>query len=302
MAIATAFREVLGAGNSFWPLLASLLGAAWFAPHGSPLRRYAALIVLLLSCTRISLPTTSWALYAVLPTFQPWRLLFWPIPMAALAAGGVLTLLACTGAAPARRTLTGAGLLILACTAFFGPTSTLRPENGVRIDWPGLKVPEAAFILSQKISAESPGRSIVLGPDIISTWITVARGHDYPYLNRLFWANRLGARLGWRESQKRWMLMQYVGGTLRYSMAPAALEQLLRDREIAVVVFRRGAAWSDEIRGITKKLGGEKILVNEHHEVWSRFPVRQPPRSQAEAPTTIRQKSGVVPLPHFPES
>jgi hypothetical protein len=268
MSVETAFTEVLGVGSSFWMLLAGLLAAAWLAPQASVLRRYAALALLGLSLVRISPAATSWVLESVLPSFQPWRLLLWPIPAAALAAGGVLTLLACTSSARARGFLTGAVLLVLAAAAFWGPTSTLRSENHVRMGRPGLKVPPAEFELARRISAATSGRSIVLAPDAVATWIPVTRGHDYPYLNRLFWANRLGSRLGWRESQKRWKLMQYVDGSERYQMAPAALAQVLRDHEIDVVVFHRGLTWTDEIRGIAQDAGCRRILMSDRYEVW----------------------------------
>ena len=270
MNVISAFAEVLGSGPSFWLLLAGVLGAAWLAPHGSLLRRSAAIVLLGLSLVRLSPAMTSWVLDTVVPTFQPWRLFFWPIPIAAIAAGGLLSLLACATSARLRGFLTGTAALALLVAAFIGPTSTMRPENRVRFGFPGLKVPPAEFDLAREISAASAGRLIVLAPDAIATWIPVSRGHDYPYLNRLYWAHRLGAHLGWRESQKRWKLMQYVEGMERFRMGPAALRQILRDREIDVVVFHRGIPWTDEIRETAQDAGCKKILMSDRYEVWRR--------------------------------
>ena len=272
MSISAAFTEVLGTGTSFWILLAALMSATLLTATGSVLRRYAAIALLFLGLTRMAPQITQQILDATLPTFQPWRLILWPFPIAALAAGGILGLLSLATGAKVRR-LTGLlALLALLLAAFFGPTSTLRQENQVRVSGPGLKVPSADFTLAKKISQLTPGRAVVLAPDPIATWIPVHRDHDYPYLGRLFWANRLGPRMGWRESQKRWKLMQYVGGEARYGMAPNALRQILRDREIDVVVFHRGVPWTRQIRQISRAAGGSQLWKNDRYEVWSGFP------------------------------
>jgi hypothetical protein len=272
MSISAAFTEVLGTGTSFWLLLAALMGATLLASSGSVLRRYAAISLLFLGLIRIAPQITQQILDATLPTFQPWRLILWPLPMAALAAGGILGLLSLATTAKMRRLTGRLTLLALLLAAFFGSTSTLRQENQVRVSGPGLKVPPADFTLARKISQLTPGRAVVLAPDAIATWIPVVRNHDYPYLGRLFWANRLGPRIGWRESQKRWKLMQFVGGEKRYGMAPNALRQILRDREIDVVVFHRGVPWTRQIRQISRAAGGSQLWKNDRYEVWSGFP------------------------------
>lgn len=272
MSISAAFTEVLGTGMSFWLLLAALLGATLLAPSGSVLRRYAATALFCLGLTRMTPEITQKILDATLPTFQPWRLILWPLPVAALAAGGILGLLSLASNTKMRRLTGRLALLTLLLAALFGPTSTLRQENQVRVSGPGLKVPSADFALARKISQLTPGRAVVLAPDPIATWIPVTRNHDYPYLGRLFWANRLGARMGWREAQKRSKLMQYVGGEARYGMAPNALRQILRDREIGVVVFHRGLPWTREIRHIALAAGGSQLWKNDRYEVWSGFP------------------------------
>ena len=272
MNISAAFTEVLGTGTSFWLLLGALLSATLLAAPGSVLRRYAAMALLFLGLTRMAPQITQQILDATLPTFQPWRLILWPLPMAALAAGGILGLTALATTAKMRRLTGRLALLALLLAAFFGSTSTLRQENQVRVSGPGLKVPPADFTLARKISQLTPGRAVVLAPDTIATWIPVVRNHDYPYLGRLFWANRLGPRMGWRESQKRWKLMQYVGGETRYGMAPSALRQILRDREIDVIVFHQGVPWTREIRHISRAAGGSQLWKNDRYEVWSGFP------------------------------
>ena len=298
MNVTSAFTEVLGTGTSFWLLLAALLGAVWLAPRASILRRYSALTLLVLSLARVHPPATLTILETILPTFQPWRLLFWPLPLAALAAGGVLSLLSLASNGPFRRTATGATLLLLVAAATIGPTSTLREANQVRLTGPGLKVPPEDFALAQEISAATAGRAVVLAPDAIATWIPVTRNHDYPYLNRLFWAYRLGPRLGWRESLKRRKLMEYVGGEQHYRMAPGALAQILQDGEIEVVVFHRGHDWTDEIRGVAASAGGSRILMNYRYEVWADFNGTASAPATGSPATRKPPQSVAEPLPH----
>jgi hypothetical protein len=64
--------------------------------------------------------------------------------------------------------------------------------------------------------------------------------------------------------------MQYVEGMKRFQMGPAALRQILRDREIDVVVFHRGISWTDEIRETAREAGCERILTSDRYEVWRR--------------------------------
>lgn len=256
--LAWAFDYVAGPGPHRWALAALALAGPALAPAGL---------------------TRRWALWAVgvflflyNPLAGPWAALnltspsnfyrvFWLLPLPAFVG---LAALAAADPAEARwRRGLGAALLL----ASLVPSRwAMSKANGVRLGWPGFKMP-VEFSFVQEVNAALP-RGRVLGPTEVSQWLVVERGHAYPLLVKEIYFDEIHRHLAPGDLDRRRALMDHVGGGRPVRLGAPGFRAGLTEYAPGGVVFYAPLPWAAEIRGDLAAAGYAPRLERFGYELW----------------------------------
>ncbi len=157
-----------------------------------------------------------------------------------------------------------AWVVLLAAFALLVPRyNGLSGENGVRLTWPGLKVPDAAYRWAGAVNESVPRGSHVAVPLDIGTWIVTFHNHAYPLVVRDYL----------RTSREAWchrMAMQrFLGNPELVDANPGQFQDGLERFEVRAVCLvntpRAGVA-----RAILQQAGLRLTLRRDDYDLWVR--------------------------------
>lgn len=256
--LAWAFDYVAGPGPHRWALAALALAAPVLAPAGLA-RRWALL-------------TGGVFLFLYNPLLGPWTALnltspsnfyrvFWLLPLPAFA--GLAALAAADPVGERWRRGLGTALLLAALV----PSKwALSQANGVRLGWPGFKMP-VEFSFVQEVNAALP-RGRVLGPTEVSQWLVTERGHAYPLLVKEIFFDEIHRHLTEGDLARRRALMDHVGGERPARLGSPEFRAGLKEYAPGGVVLYAPLPWAAEIRGDLAAAGYAPRLSRFGYELW----------------------------------
>jgi hypothetical protein len=164
----------------------------------------------------------------------------------------------------------------LAGFALFVPQfSTLSRSNfgaegvGIRVGWPGLKVPPEPYAWAVRLAASVPPGAPVLAPAFVSAWIPTLHHHPHPLVVRGLYLRALAAQLGEREREDRLAMTDFVAGIER----AAGAEQVFRrglDRYGVKGVCLRDSRLAPAARAALRDAGFARTQREAPWEIWTR--------------------------------
>lgn len=256
--LAWALDYVAGPGPHRWALAALALAAPALAPAGLP-RRWA-------------LVAGGAFLFLYNPLLGPWTALnltspsnfyrvFWLLPLPAFVGLAALAA-ADPGGARWRRGLAAALLL----AALVPSRWALSTANGVRLGWPGFKMPAEFSFVREVNAAVAPGR--VLGPTEVSQWLVTERGHAYPLLVKEIFFDEIHRHLPADDLARRRALMDHMGGERPARLASPTFRAGLTEYAPRGVVLYAPLPWAPEARGDLAAAGYSPRLERFGYELW----------------------------------
>lgn len=259
--LAGVLEYVAGPGPHRWALAALALAAPFLASSGAA-RRWAVAAggVFLFLYNPWTGP------WAALNVTSPWNYnrVFWLLPIPAFAG---LAALAASDPGRARWGRLAAAAVLAA--AFVPSRWVFAGSNGVRLAWPGLKVPPE-FPFVREVNAGVPSRSRVLAPTEVSNWMVTERGHAYPLLAKEIYFDELHRFLPREDIARRRALMDHVGGGRPARLASPDFRSGLAEYAPSGVVVYAPLPWAAEIRGDLSAAGYAKRLERFSYELWTR--------------------------------
>lgn len=266
--LAQSFSLVLGDGRlRDAAVVAGALGWA-VLPSGLALR-YAILGPLLAAV--LLAPHASRLLAENVTGPDAWRAL-WVVPIPALFALAITAPLQLAGRRP-RWPARAASLALAAAFALRIPArSSLSAENGVRLGWPGLKVPLAEYRLAERLAGSVPPGSQVVAPLDVSTWIPVFPGRAHP----LVVLQRYLRWFGVEDVALRYIASMVAGGEppARADAYPLFAQALERYAVAGALLYASPDV--DRARRILARAGFRRISQQDAAEIWVRGPPRGP--------------------------
>ncbi len=260
-----ALHLVLGDARLLSVAIAALL-LAWVVSPRGPARRFAAIVplggFLLLN------PYTEILISAHVTGRALWRAL-WAVPLPLLMVLVLISPLRLP--VPARwrwaRFLAGAGLLA-AFVVYVPSYSALSEKNrGLRLGFPGLKVPEVEYSFAEALNRLAGPGSLVLAPEPVTAWIPTFHGHADPLVVRLYLRPK-GMRnfLGSRNVNRREDMVAFVEGR-----RPRASELFQEGLDLYPL---RGVCLSTRrprvARQALRQAGFRREVAGESYEIWLR--------------------------------
>lgn len=268
-----ATELVLGDGAYSHVALFALVAVSGAAASAS-MRRFAAVSGLAFLLLFFD-PFSAEAVAAGITGADTYFRVFWSIPLPLFVATLIATPMqlarpARLASRPARIAITG--LLAIAVLGFLPQVWNLSADNGVRLGVPGPKLPPDELAVARTIAAHADAGAFVLAPLSIARWIPLIQRHPRPLMVRELYLDRLHARLGVGELDRRRALAHYVGGTLRPTDGPSLLADAIDRYPLDVVcVSGRALAWPE----LRRVLVESSLVVLERgvdHEIWIRPP------------------------------
>ena len=212
-------------------------------------------------------------LFSKIEPFEFWRF-FWAFPLPFFIAGLILSPFRLTGRVPGWAAAAASGLL-LALFLLMGGSFVLRPENGVRLGPPSLKV-EAYYDLALDLARSVPRRSLVLASDPVNIWLATVQPHVFPFRVRGYEFQAVKARCGPAEVWWREFMVAYLDGA-SHSPNDGGLFRLGLERfRPAAVCLPRGLAWRPEAAGLLREQGYVYSRTLRRHDLWVRPSSFQP--------------------------
>ena len=199
-----ALSLVLGDARLRRVAVACLL-IAWAASPSALARRFALVAPLAVAIVLLNPATSSWVV-ANATGESYWRA-FWALPVPIAMALSFVTPLQIGAAWRRRRVGLAAWVFLLGAFALLVPgTRGPSPENGVRLGWPSLKVPPAAFASAAALSASVPPGSVVVAPSDVGVWLPTFPERVFPLVVRDLYLLPYRAQLGDPSiTLRRWM-------------------------------------------------------------------------------------------------
>jgi len=159
-------------------------------------------------------------------------------------------------------------LLLAAFTLLVPRYSGLSAENGVRLGWPALKVPPAAYQWAMDVNDSVPARSHVAVPSEIDPWIVTLHHHVYPILVRGY-LHTVPKRLSWEELRARMAVRRFLDSPELVEATPEQFRNGLDRFDVRAVCLvnspQAGAA-----RTILEQAGFRQTLRRDDYELWVR--------------------------------
>jgi len=261
-----ALVTVLGDSRLLIFAVLVLLTAWVFAPAGLA-RRFAVTFPLIVLLGLLNPYLAVWVpQYVTGPSF--WRAM-WALPLPIMMAL-MLTAPLHIGDGVSRSTMRHAAwLLLLAAFAFLVPRySGLSSQNGVRLSWPALKVPDAAYRWAVAVNDSVPRGSYVAVPSEVDAWIVTLHHHVFPLVVRGYlrvWPNRLDGR----EFYFRTVLRRFLDSPELVEALPEQFRYGL-DRFDVRAVCLVNSPKADAARTILQQKGFLQTLRGDDYELWVR--------------------------------
>jgi hypothetical protein len=269
-----AMVTVLGDGRVLIVAIVALLAAWVFAPTALA-RRFAIIVPLAAFVGLLNPYIAAWVRVNVTgPSY--WRSL-WALPvpiMMALLLTSPLYLWR-GSSRPALRRATW--IVALALFALLIPHfSGLSAANGVRVGWPTLKVPDAAYDWAIAVNESVPPGSHVAVPTDIGTWIVTRRHHAYPLMVRSYlrpWRDRLTPE----EFSRRLAMQRLLDNP---ELVEASSEQFRDglDRFAVRAVCMANSPKAAAARTVLQQANFHPTLRREDFELWVRSDAGPNPR------------------------
>jgi hypothetical protein len=263
--LAEAGAEVLGSSRlAALSLFAVALG--WTLAPAGLARRFACGVPLAVLAVLLDPYTSEWiSANAVGPSY--WRA-FWALP--------VPLLLALVLSAPLRwRGPAGVAAGLVACAAFallvprtpvFGAENA-GPQVGIRIGWPGLKVPEGPFGWARALNESAGPGAVVVAPYWVSRWVPTFHHPAHALEVRPSYLLPYRDRLGAREVEDRHVISAWVAGAVLAPDARERFERGLAHYRVSAVCLAISPV-SEQSRAILRAAGFERRISGVDHEIW----------------------------------
>jgi hypothetical protein len=198
-----------------------------------------------------------------------WRA-FWALPVPLLLALLLTAPLRLPGAA---------GLLagLAACAGFallvprypvFGPENA-GPQVGIRIGWPGLKVPEQPWGWARALHQSAPAGAVVVAPYWVARWVPTFHRSAHPLEVRLSYLLSYRDRLGPQDVEDRHVISAYAAGALLEPDAALRFRRGLEHYRVMAVCLAISEL-SEQARAILRAEGFERRIQGVDHEIWVR--------------------------------
>ncbi|MEO8604133.1 MAG: hypothetical protein ABI629_16275 [bacterium] len=279
--VAKPLRDALVAvlGDSRLLLVGSavLLGGWALAAPGLA-RRFAVCLPLAALLGLLNPHTAGWVAVNVTgPAY--WRSL-WAVPLPIVLAL-VLSAPLHLGRVATRPLLRGAAWLILLTTfACLVPRSGgLSRANAVRLGWPQIKVPEAAYRWAEEVNRRAPAGSHVAVPSDIAVWIVTQHHHVYPLVVRDY-LHAPAPHLSRQALRQRVAMQSFLDAPELVDATPELFRQGLDRFEVRAVCLVNDPR-AEVARSILQQSGFTAALVRDDYVLWLRpaqAPLPQPVR------------------------
>jgi hypothetical protein len=263
--LAESFTLVLGKGRLRTAAVVACV-LAW-AVTGPGLAVRFAILAPLLSGLLLEPHASRWlAEHAIGP--YTWRAL-WVVPVPALLALVVTAPLRLEGRG--RRVGRATCLALAAAFALVVPErSSLARDNGVRLGWPGLKVPREDYHLAELLSRSVPPGSHVIAPLRVSRWIPVLPQRAYPLVVRPHYLQGYRTQLGDEDIELRVVASLVAGGEQPRADAYPLFAQALELYAVKGVLLD-GSPGVERVRRILSRAGFQRVHQEGGSEVWVRW-------------------------------
>jgi hypothetical protein len=154
--------------------------------------------------------------------------------------------------------------VLLAAFALLVPRyNGLSRENGVRLTWPGLKVPDADYRWAAAVNESVPPGSHVAVPLDIGTWIVTFHHHAYPLVVRDY------LRTSREEWNHRMAMERFLGNPELVDANPGQFQDGL-ERFAVRAVCLVNTPRAEVARSILQQAGFRLTLRRDDYELWVR--------------------------------
>jgi len=204
-----------------------------------------------------------------------WRAL-WALPVPVLLALVLAAPLRIAGS-PGRRVvgIAAAVALALAFTLFVPRYHALAAENGgalgtgIRIGWPGLKVPPEPYRWAGLLVEHVPPGGRVVAPIDISAWVPTFHHPPHPLQVRVYYLYRQRHRIGVERTRERLWMTRFTRGAVDASGAAERFHEGLERFDVSGVVLRLSPATAAARDGL-RNAGFRRIAGDGLYELWVR--------------------------------
>ncbi len=260
-----SFYLVLGNGRLRGAAIVACVLAWAVVPPGLA-RRFAVLAPLL--CALLLEPFASRWIADNVTGSSYWRTL-WVVPVPALLALVVTAPLQLEG----RWRWIGRAACLALAAAFalaIPERSSLSRDNGVRLGWPGLKMPPTEYRLAEILARSVPPGSHVIAPLLVSRWIPVLPQRAYPLVVQNAYLSRYRPQLGEEDLALRFVASLVAGGAQpRKDAYPLFARALERYAVKGVLLYDSPDV--ERGRRILSGAGFRRVHQEGHFEVWVRW-------------------------------
>jgi hypothetical protein len=147
--------------------------------------------------------------------------------------------------------------------------SSLSRANGVRLGWPGLKVPTADYALAERLTRSVPPGSRVLAPPRVSCWVPVFPRRAFPLVVTDAYLRRFRPQLGQEDIALRFVASLVAGGR-REHKDPVPLFALALDRYAVKGVLLVDSPDAAALRRILVREGFRRVEELDSAAIWVR--------------------------------
>ncbi len=271
--LAYVLKNVLGESHMRLAGIASIL-IAWACCPRSLAQRFAIGVPLAGWLVFLSPYWQNWMIDNVTGNSTYWRSL-WSVPIPILMALVLIAPLHLGGGRAARAGARIACMVLLAAFVALVPRYTALSDRnsggrgvGIRVGWPGLKVPEVPYRWATALDASVPPGSVVLAPHSVSAWVPTFHDHAYPLVTRRTYMFGLRDQIGIDYLRGRDLLTDYVSGE-SWGHARKVLPDGLEEFGVKAVCLRN-SPHAGEVREILRDAGFDRTLASTDYEIWVR--------------------------------
>jgi hypothetical protein len=197
-----------------------------------------------------------------------WRTM-WALPLPILMALMLTWPLNLGGGSSWPAVRSAAWVIVLAGFAVLIPTySGLSPANGVRLSWPALKVPDAAYQMAVAVNESVRPGSHVDVPSEIDPWIVTLHHHVYPLLVRGYLHSGPDG-LSWEELRSRMRMRRFIDAPELVEATPEQFRNGLDHFDVRAVCLVNTPR-ADAARAVLRQDGFHQTLRRDDYELWVR--------------------------------
>lgn len=261
-----ALVTVLGDSRLLVFGVASLLIGWVFASPGLA-RRFAVVVPLAVWIGLLNPYTADWVSAHV--TGPPYWRSMWAVPLPIIVALVLTSPLDLRWRVLPPGTQRAGWLGVLASFALLVPRyNGLSPENGVRLGWPSLKVPDAAYRWAAAVNERVPPGSQVAVPEEIGTWIVTFQHHAFPLVVRFYlhaWPDALSPD----ELRDRLAMQRFLDAPELAEATPEPLRDGLNHFQVRAVCLPNSPS-AAAARAVLQQERFHPTLRGDDYELWVR--------------------------------